>query len=359
MGFQVAAPAGGLVILQGNNQSGLVGTTLPAALRAQVLDASSNPRAGASVIWQVNNGGTLLNQVSVSDAQGIVSANWKVGPLAGTHTATVSSAGLPTQTFFADVLLPSNPNAHPNEPAGFVAFAEHNFTSLPTGTNSLGGLLGKWFSTQSGNLTLITPDLTAPASVPNTMQSRYPAGLVGGRAPVLVSGWDANNRAYSKFYMSLWIKIRGPDYENHPVGTKLGFIAYNQNQGTAQNQGTFFLTGNSTVNIASSFQVQFNQQSPVNRNLKQNVSSQKAMTVGPWHHWEAVFEANTPAVPNGVLKMWIDGLKVIDYSDVLYLDAARTLGFYKWTWNPTWGGIGSTKTRDDFIIIDHVYFSGQ
>jgi hypothetical protein len=358
--FQVGAAAGGLVILGGNNQSGLVNSTLPVKLRAQVQNAAGVPQAGVTVVWQVFNGGTLSNVVSVSDAQGEVSATWKVGPLAGIHIVTVSGAGLSPVTFQADVLLPSNPGAHPNEPPGFVAFAEHNFSALPTTTSSLGGLLGRWFSTGSSNLTLVTPDLTAPASPPNIMQSKYPIGLDGGRAPVHISGWDASGSAKSKVYMSLWLRIKGPNYENQATGTKMGFIAFNQDAGTAQNQGTFFLLSNSSAQeIDTSFRVQFRIQSPCCRNLGQNVIGSRLFTVGPWHHWEAVLELNTPGSANGVLKMWIDGVLVANHTDVVYVDPAHTLGFYMWKWNPTWGGTGGTKTKDDYILIDHVYFSGQ
>lgn len=358
--LQVASSTGGLVILQGNNQTALVGATLPIQLQAQVQNLAGIPQPGVSVTWQVFNGGTLSNVTSVSDAQGIVSATWKVGPLAGTHLVTLSGAGLTAVSFQADVLLPTNPGSRPNEPAGFVAFAEHNFSVLPTTTKALGGLLGKWYSTGSSNLTLITPDLTAPQSPPNIMQSRYPTGLAGGTGPVNVSGWDANDNVYNKIYMSVWIRIKGPNYENQATGTKLGFIAFGQNAGTAQNQGTFFAISNSALQeIDTAFKVQFRIQAPCCRNIGQNINTSRVLKVGPWHQWEAVLEVNSVGSANGKLKMWMDGVLIADYSDVTYVDAAHPLGFYLWKWNPTWGGTGGNKTKDDYILIDHVYFSGQ
>ncbi len=363
--FQVGVPSGGLVILTGNNQSGLVNSVLPITLKARVYDAAGNPKPGTSVLWQVNNGGTLLNTSSISNSLGEVVADWQVGPLAGIHTVTVSAAGLPTVTFFADVLLPPNPSAHPNEPAGYIAFAEHNFSSLPTSPKSLGGLLGAWYNDPTyapANLVVVTPDLTAPESPPNVLQTRYPTGLIGGRAPVYMYGWDAagsTNGQKSKFYFSLWIKLQGPDFEAAPAITKLGFIGYADAPSVGINQGFFALQNLSNQpTIASSFITQFLEQAPVGRTLGPNVNTSKLMTSGAWHQWEAVYEMNTVGVADGKFKMWIDGIKITDVSNVEWRVAGRTNQFFQWTWNPTWGGIGGTKSRNDFVMIDHVYMSG-
>jgi len=359
--FQVAAPSGGLVILQGNNQSGLVGTTLPVRLQAQVLDASSNPRVGVPVIWTVNNGGTLLNVVSTSNAQGMVSADWRVGPLAGTHSTTVASAGLPTQTFLADVLLPTNPNAHPNEPPGFVAFAEHNLSSLPSQTRSLGGLLGGWYALQSTNLAVVTPDLTAPGSPPNVLSVRFPRGMVAGVGPVNFGGWDILGKVQgqkSKLYFSMWLKCVGPDYENQAVGTKMGFFGGATATNTAAHNSWFFIKGIGTQTIAPAFKVELHQSNPNPINLPQNVNTQSVMTCNAWHHWEAVLELNTLGQANGKFKWWIDGILVMDRPDLTYIYPGNTTKFYDYVFNPTWGGTGGTKTRDDFMRIDHIYISG-
>ncbi len=106
--FLVAAGSGTLAILAGDGQTVLVGTQVPTTLRARVYDAAGNPKPGVNVVWQVNNGGQLINPspTAVTNAQGEISTGWKVGPLAGIHTVELSSAGLPTVTFEADVQLP-------------------------------------------------------------------------------------------------------------------------------------------------------------------------------------------------------------------------------------------------------------
>src|SRR5256886_10960439 len=49
----------------------------------------------------------------------------------------------------------------------------------------------------------------------------------------------------------------------------------------------------------------------------------------------------------------------MDYSDVTYITPGNTLGFYTFKFWPVWGGIGGSKTRDDYMQLDHIYISGK
>jgi hypothetical protein len=95
-----------------------------------------------------------------------------------------------------------------------------------------------------------------------------------------------------------------------------------------------------------------------NRNLSQNVDGRPLMTVGTWHHWEFVMQLNTLGQNNGIYKMWIDGIKVMDYQDVTYIWSGATHEYWQYKWNPTWGGTAGVRTRDDFMYLDHLYISG-
>jgi hypothetical protein len=88
------------------------------------------------------------------------------------------------------------------------------------------------------------------------------------------------------------------------------------------------------------------------------VNTGKVLRAGPWQRWELQLELNTIGSANGVLKMWVDGVLVMDYRDVVFVTADYPAGFYSYKWNPTWGGMGGTRTRDDAIDFDHVYLSG-
>jgi hypothetical protein len=361
----LASQTGFFNIISGDGQTGLVDSVLPNQLVARVTDVNFNPVANVPVVWSVQNGGTLFNTTSVTDNIGEVRTSWRLGHFAGIHTVSVSSAGLPTQVFTADAQLPpSGGAAHPNEPAGFVRFAEHNMSSLPSYPKTLGGLAGSWFGFPQNDpdLVIVNPDTSAPASPPLTIRTRFPAGLPGGNAPVDMGGWDAAGSGAtgqkSKVYTSMWIKLLGNDYENHPVITKMGFIAYALSPSAAQNQGVWQLKGTGQQTIGRAFAVQFGQQGPLTRVISQNASGGNVMTVGVWHHWETLMELNTLGEADGVLKWWVDGVLVMDYSDIEYIVPGSTNHFHGWKWNPTWGGTCCVRTRDDYFAIDHVYISG-
>lgn len=258
---------------------------------------------------------------------------------------------------------------HPHEPAGFVAFAEFPCDRLPSGPRSQAGKLGTWYAFPPGNRNLsLESDNSAPASPPGVCQTRYPASFQGGKGPVNWGGWDAAGFAdaqKSKIYFSLWIRIVGENFENHPAGSKVGFFGYGAKFPSSQNQGFFFLAGSGRQEAASRFKIEFRQQGIrqpngwVVRNLVQNRSSGAAIIAGRWQHWEAVLELNELSRANGVFRMWVDGNLVLDYSDVTYVTPDAPLGFNLWKWNPTWGGHNrANRTREDFIQIDDVYLSG-
>jgi len=248
--------------------------------------------------------------------------------------------------------------AHPHEPSGFVRFAEN-----PGVLNSDGSqdVIGRWvFERKRGMREAEEPD--APASPPGVLQTFYPADLEAGRAPTLWSGWDSAGQydgQKSKVYFSLWLRIRGQDFENQAVGTKMGFWGYGRDPDrTADNQGFFLLRGRGKQEIAHAFRVEYLQQGHVVRIVKPNLVQRPLFTAGEWHHWEAVFEMNDPRLTNGVLKMWIDGQQTMDFRNMVYATRDAQNAFYNYTWNPTWGGRGGRRTRADVIEFDHVYLSG-
>jgi uncharacterized protein (TIGR03437 family) len=86
------APAN-VQIVQGNNQSGTPGQTLPLALVVVVTDAGGNILAGVPVTWQVltPNGVTLTNIISTTDGNGHASALPILGNVAGNAQVKVTA----------------------------------------------------------------------------------------------------------------------------------------------------------------------------------------------------------------------------------------------------------------------------
>lgn len=318
---------------------------------------------------------------------------------------------------------------YPHEPAGFQRFAEFDWSRLPQFFPAQrDGIAGRWFNfrgdgrrggngpmrrgqpgrrpgndslrTEGGRqdrpdddslssdrsdegarpdggqageqrqqgLLQLREDPDAPQSPPGVVAMVYPRGFPGGSGPVNWGGWDESGAEKRSVYMSLWIKLDGADYENHAVGTKIGFFGVGlppNLPGQSGNQVVLFIKGTGRQAVASSFRVELHQFFPkpagapwVAHFVGQNADQRMLMTAGRWHHWEVVMTVNDPGVPNGQIRWWIDNTLVMEYHDILYRPARGTHGFWNFKCNPTWGGNGGRRTRRDAILLDHIYLSG-
>ena len=79
--------------LEGDNQIGDPGQTLPIDLKAKITDLFGNPSEGVDVTWEVDPKGaaTLIGETRKTDAEGGVSAKVRLGNVAGTHQIIVRS----------------------------------------------------------------------------------------------------------------------------------------------------------------------------------------------------------------------------------------------------------------------------
>jgi len=328
-----------------------VGGLVPFVATGTLSDGTST---NVTVAWSTSGGGTISS-----------SGLYTAGSVSGQYKVFAQVAG-GTLRDTADVFVSSTPPSASNEPSGFTPFAIHQLSEIPVFGRAVGGVLGSWYAYPQGNLNLtLRQDATAPQSPDSIISTRFYTGQPAGVGPVNWGGWDVANTQYRKLYFSLWIKILGPDYENQATGTKVGFIAVGRDPGGGQNE-LFFLLFNNTAQqgIFSSFLMELRQQGipqpngQIGRNLNQNVNRTMLMTAGVWHRWEAVFELNTMGQANGIFKMWIDGTQTHNYTNVTYITPTTPNGFNFFKWNPTWGGSGGTRTRTDYMYIDHVYISG-
>lgn len=100
-------PPSTLQIIQGNNQSGGPGQTLPLALVVQVTDSGGNIVTGVPVTWSVVTAGTvtLSNVVSTTNNSGEASALATLGSIGGVAQVTVT-AGSVSATFNLTVNIP-------------------------------------------------------------------------------------------------------------------------------------------------------------------------------------------------------------------------------------------------------------
>jgi hypothetical protein len=253
-----------------------------------------------------------------------------------------------------------------NQPSGFTPIAEWAATSLwPLGTTAtsgygiISGKWGRWY-----NATSTASDGSAPKSSSSTLQFRWPKGLAAGSSPGMVTAWTATSGTeYSKIYESGWVKIPSADFEQHrpSIGLKMfGFwAAGRKNYSNSQNYGW---TRGPQTNPVSGFQFVMKQQQITDRAMSPNVGHNLGtyyFTAGKWHRYEIVMEINTIGKADGKFRMWWNGVKTHDYSNVVWRTSTYPAKFFARKWDPVWGGAGgSAKTRDDRLLVDHLYISG-
>lgn len=98
----IPAPPSQLRVVLGDGQSGPVNSELPNPITVQVTDDLENPKAGVTISFAVaSGGGTLSNPTAVTNAQGLASVVWTLGPLTGVQTVVASSPGLTAVSFLA------------------------------------------------------------------------------------------------------------------------------------------------------------------------------------------------------------------------------------------------------------------
>lgn len=87
-----SAPAASIVVVSGDNQTGLPGQTLLSPLTAKVVDRFGNPVAGATVVFTPAAGSGIVTPASViTSAAGTASATWKLGGVPGPASVTAAS----------------------------------------------------------------------------------------------------------------------------------------------------------------------------------------------------------------------------------------------------------------------------
>lgn len=88
--------ATGMEIVDGSGQSGVVGAALPDPMRVVVTNLEGDPVSGFTVQWVVaSGGGTLSAGSSVTDAAGIASVEYTLGPVVGAQRVQALGGSLP------------------------------------------------------------------------------------------------------------------------------------------------------------------------------------------------------------------------------------------------------------------------
>ena len=255
---------------------------------------------------------------------------------------------------------PAYNGLYPNQPTGLRTVVDGAFSAASG--------LSDWRISSWGDISLRS-DPTAPVPGTSVLDTRYPAGLPSGQAPVTMRAWAGGGGngltgpRYHRIYVSMWVKLSGTDFENQAVGTKLWYLGYGNNN--ADNDAFLMLHGTGATSRMSAMRVYTyisgtdDLDGPSHAH-GQNLVNQALITAGRWHRIEVYMDQGTVDRANGVLRVWIDGTKVSEYTNVKYLDHRHgfTQGFFMWQWTPVWGGVGGVRDREDHILLDQVHIAG-
>jgi hypothetical protein len=258
-----------------------------------------------------------------------------------------------------------------NAPVGFTVLSDMPFSGAvaSTGFGSLTATSGiNWgtYASAAGRLTQVS-DATARQSAPDTVSFLYPTGLPFGENPG-GSMWfeTGQTNGYRKWYESLVFRIGDAGgFETQLVGVKaLGYWGAGANTGTRDKLDQFYMIieGNgSNTSVMTQWLPWFAQQGPVaGPRWDMNMNTGTRIIANTWHELELVMESNTIGSANGVLKVWLDGVQIMNHTTVTWIDATYPIAFHGRKLDPIWGGGGgANRSRDDRTYFDHSYISGE
>ncbi len=191
-----------------------------------------------------------------------------------------------------------------------------------------------------GNATIVT-DSTAPFVPPAAAEIDFPVGFVGGSAAgTLAYDFPATRDVYT----SIWWKVSDP-WQGHPSNSNKVEYLFTESHGSMAMIMYGTPGGPYELRVFPDWQGQW---------LRPNVT-QKAVTLGTWHHIEWLVQYGaTQNPPSGVVRWWMDGALLGNYCDVVL--PSEPLMELKLA--PVWGGIEAVqKTENDYVRYGPVTIS--
>lgn len=249
------------------------------------------------------------------------------------------------------------PGVWPNEPRGFTLLSEYAFAdSLPVG---VGMPLGDgWFiNNANGDATLVR-EPRAPFSRPTVGQWRYPVGFVAGDAPAVM--YRELSATTKELYFGYWWKASS-GWQGHPsTVNEISFVEAVHNilvvQMNGEPGGPYHLIVTAEFTTSNGHLANSGGDDPGTRHLFGNVNGGNfVVTPGTWYRIEAYVKTSTTSTSrDGVIRWWVNGTPVGDYTDVNFDDADP---WQQFDLSPNWGGVDGVKTQEDFYWFDHVRVS--
>jgi hypothetical protein len=306
--------------------------------------------SSATITWisseasdsQVDYGATSAYGSSTSLATPLVTAHGVVisGLSPGTdyhyrvrsRDASGTLAVSPDATFRT---LPLSTAPWPHEPAGFVPYTDWSLTTLAA---------SGWNTVNSNGYAAIVSDAAAPVSAPTVGQWKYPVGFAGGTAPATM--YYPLPTPFDEGFVGFAWKASNPWQGHLSYVNKIMFL-----QSRNASCGNLYMTmygppgGPYDLRVAPEWG---------NWNWLTPNATNVPVSLGAWHKIELYFKYNTAGQSNGIVRWWMDGTPVGNYTNLSFHPSGC---FGEYQLSPTWGGVTDAKTETDYFWYDHVYIS--
>lgn len=362
-----------------NPASVQAGQTL--AMTAVVEDADGNDLTARPVTWQ----SSATSTATVAAGSGAGQTATVTGVAGGSATITATSQGVNGTSALTVTTAPPPPPPGPhNEPAGFTALVERPFNTMATsgadrGTgnfpNKVGGAEG-WDGAESAYpLITIQNDPTAPnptGGPTNVQRHQFTAGTVPAGTTLSpgvtqtqgFTGSAHGGKQFKKMYVRLYWRTSS-NWQPHPAGTSIEFFRSNDTPG-GKFEPILAIAGGAPplrmiVNLQGTQDNARNGTGVMTANTAQAPSTEvDNLVAGKWYKIEVLLHMNSAFnVADGILRIWLDGVMVMNYTDIRYLRDGNNAYFWDTVHQVAkWGGQAGTLNQTQYVFYDHVYVSG-
>lgn len=306
-----------------------------------VVRASSGDVVPSAEVLFFATGGSI-------SPEGVFSA----GPSSGQFSVSAAVVGPKDLLDVAPVTIvepepPPPASFTPNRPVGMADVATIDFSD-PSGIET--GVRGS----SAGFI-----DQSAPWSKPGVVRFVYPAGPAAG----FFTGTQANNLpvATVKVYIAYnWRVSAG--FTMHPANLKVWYFYRN----LSQTSGSIVigLQPGLGANLSTG-PFEFNGQPQTAGGpglMRPNVAAAPSLMRDKWIHTEILAVMNTdPGISDGILKVWVDGVLALNYTNVRFSEGASPLEWRRANLDPYYGGNspGHTILSEGYLFVDHAVIAAS
>jgi hypothetical protein len=174
-------------------------------------------------------------------------------------------------------------------------------------------------------------------------------GMQGGQAPARAL-FGTFSGLPTRLYFRMGFKTSSNWTDDGNTGTKLIFFSQANASGQSTNDYVSMTVGESTDKVSPGV---FTQHTGWGGN--RNMLPSQTFNHGEWHDLEVILYAGTAGNADGIAQVWMDGIQVVNVSDVAFFGSLMTPGFGYFWFDPTFGG-GTRPPVNQTVQIAQLYY---